>query len=191
MPAARVQPCRLLKRACSLTATLTWLLLASTRRSLLASAEEAEVTIEVMNSGTTNTRFIPMPNPRPNDIEYSFFMPISTSSGTAFDLLLLCRGDYWFGFRFEPADRTTHEYGHIQMNRRMRGGEVCIPGPPEWLPTSYPAFPLRTSEPMQMFLSMIVSIHGYPKFMDDVLKKTIAAPGRRQVVSEMLQSAMI
>ncbi len=39
MPAARVQPCRLLKRACSLTATLTWLLLASTRRSLLASAE--------------------------------------------------------------------------------------------------------------------------------------------------------
>ncbi len=43
MPAARVQPCRLLKRACSLTATLTWLLLASTRRSLLASAEEGVI----------------------------------------------------------------------------------------------------------------------------------------------------
>jgi len=155
--------------------------------------EEAKATIESIVSGMKGTRFIPMPNRRPDDIEYCFFMPITYDAGTAFDLLILCSDNNCLGFRFEPADPrlTTHGYGHIQMNRRMEGGTLAVGGLPEWVPTSYPAFPLRTSEPIKIFLSMVTAIHGYPKFMDDVLQKTIPAAGNRQVYARMLEAAMV
>ena len=82
-------------------------------------------------------------------------------------------GGRWLGFRFEPADSaaSTHGYGHVQMNTAMVRKNIAIKGIPEWLPTSYPAFPIRTSDPIQMFFSMATSVHGYEKGVVQVLQE--------------------
>jgi hypothetical protein len=154
---------------------------------------DATTTIESVLGGTKSAKFIPMPGEQPSGIEHSFFMPIRIDAArAAFDLLLLCPHEKCLGFRFEPGDSgdTTHSYGHIQMNRAMFGGDLKIEGLPAWVPKSYPAFPLRTSEPLEMFLSMATSIHGYRKRMLDLLLKIIPAPGDRLTYERLLDKAM-
>jgi len=140
-----------------------------------------------------SVKFIPMPGEQPSGIEHAFFMPIRIDDErTAFDLLLLCPREKCLGFRFEPGDSgdTTHGYGHIQMNRAMCGGDLPVEGLPDWVPKSYPAFPLRTSEPLEMFLSMATSIHGYRKRMLDLLLNIVPAPGNRLTYERLLEKAM-
>src|SRR5687767_1654090 len=106
---------------------------------------EAFNTIEAMRGGARKRLFIPMPNLYHTGIEQCFFLPLNESADkAAFDLLLLCESDNCLGFRFEPAQMGTHNYGHIQMNRKMLGKSVDVVGLPAWVPESYPAFPLRT-----------------------------------------------
>lgn len=154
---------------------------------------QAEAAIKSLVRDEKRPYFIPMPQPRP-DIAYSYFMPMSDEVGTSFDLLLHCRDDKWLGFRFEPADpkASSHNYGHIQMNRRMEGGgSIAVPGAPDWLPTSYPAFPLRSSDPVEMFLSMITSVHGYPKFISKILDRAQLSPRLRLNYKNLLSRMMI
>jgi hypothetical protein len=162
-------------------------------KRLAQHENDAKSAIDSILSGMQDRRFIPMPRPRRAGLEHSFFMPIRIDDDrTAFDLLLLCEGQHCLGFRFEPADpgETTHGYGHIQMNRRMDSYTLQVSGLPEWVPTSYPAFPLRTSEPMGMFLSMVTSVHGYRTGMRELLLRIRSAAGSRRVY-EMLEAAMI
>jgi hypothetical protein len=44
-----------------------------------------------------------------------------------------------------------------------------VTGIPQWLPNHYPAFPIRSSEPLPMFLSMATSVHGYETGMKTIL----------------------
>jgi hypothetical protein len=170
---------------------------------LAQSDREAEATIYSIRKGMKKARFIPMPDPQPSRIDHSFFMPIRIDDNrTAFDLLILCplaRGtavqattEKCLGFRFEPADAddTTHAYGHVQMNRAMEGGELMVGCLPDWVPESYPAFPLRTSEPLEMFLSLATSIHGYRRRMTELLMNIIPAAGSRRTYELLLEKAM-
>jgi len=156
---------------------------------------DAATTIDSILNGRKGPKFIPMPNQAPAGIAHSFFMPTRIDADrTAFDLLVLCKDSAdCLGFRFEPADHgvTNHAYGHIQMNRRMDGSALAVSGLPQWVPTSYPAFPLRTSTPVEIFLSMVTSIHGYRKDMAALLQRVIPAAGSRQVYEKMLEAAMI
>lgn len=133
---------------------------------IIEAPEQADIFINnvVKDAKDGGCKFIPMPTINHDKIKRCFFsVRLQKEGKTAFDLLLFIDDEKWLGFRFEPADseRSSHGYGHVQMNRAMCGGNHQIKGIPEWLPDSYPAFPLPTSEPLKMFLSMAVSVHGF------------------------------
>lgn len=138
---------------------------------------EAFRTINANLKGGADERcmFIPMPTVNHGGIQSCFFIPIRVpgNGGTAFDLLLLVDDENGLGFRFEPADPPTmsHSYGHVQMNRMMFRRSIEVASIPRWLPDSYPAFPIRSSDPLHLFLMMATSVHGYGDGMIRVLKE--------------------
>jgi hypothetical protein len=121
-------------------------------------------------------RFIPMPMVNHSDILHCFFLPTSDGEKMGFDLMLIIGTDQSLGFRFEPPDPpdSTHGYGHVQMNRSMFRKNIEANGIPQWLPDRYPAFPIRSSQPLQIFLSMAASIHGYEKGMKQMVSQLFA-----------------
>jgi hypothetical protein len=142
---------------------------------LAENEAEAMNAIAVVQGAKRPGMFIPMPNINHKGIVHCFFQPLPAQNDQAsFDLLLLCEGNHCLGFRFEPAQLGTHTYPHIQMNRKMLHKELEVPGIPNWVPTSYPAFPLHTSDPLRMFLSMTTSIHGYRKGMSEIVQEAFA-----------------
>jgi hypothetical protein len=119
--------------------------------------------------------FIPMPMVHHKGIEHCFFLPSrDVNNRTSFQLLLLCEGRNCLGFRFDPPQTGTHMYSHIQMNRKMGKKDIEVVGLPNWVPTRYPAFPLCSSDPLRMFLSMTTSVHGFRKGMGEVLQTAFA-----------------
>lgn len=126
---------------------------------------EVDKTIKTLNG--VDRMFIPMPSINHAGIQACFFLPIRLENGEnarfAFELFLLVDGENCLGFRFEPADSQdhAHAYGHVQMNCKMLGGSLPVTSIPQWLPDSYPAFPICSSDSFQMFLSMTTSVHGY------------------------------
>lgn len=132
-------------------------------------------TIDANLKGGSDERcmYIPMPMINHRDILHCFFSPIKLEGEMAFDLVLIVGDDQSLGFRFEPADKTedsSHGYGHVQFNHLMQKS-IEVKGIPKWLPDSYPAFPMTSSEPLQMFLLMATSVHGYPNGMVTVLDR--------------------
>lgn len=128
---------------------------------------QASNTIKNANENGADCQFIPMPNINHKGILFCFFLPMRSANGQkvlfAFDLFLLVDQENCLGFRFEPADPPdqSHGYGHIQMNRTMLNKTFSPHGIPDWLSDSYPAFPIGTSDPVQMFLLMTMSVHGH------------------------------
>jgi len=156
---------------------------------------EASVTIRtIFNERNANRlRFIPMPKVPTGGIERCFFLPIreTTDKGeeiASFDLFLLVARTDCLAFRFEPAHvpQTTHRYGHVQMSRKMLRKSIEPTGVPKWLPVSYPAFPLATSDPLRMFLSMATAIHGYEGGVTRVLQDIFRGVGRAREVGPYL-----
>jgi len=129
--------------------------------------EDADRTINASLKGAGDERclFIPMPMINHDKIKYCFFLPIRMpeEGKAAFDLFLFVDGDNCLSFRFEPADLPdrAHGYAHVQMSIKMFRKNFEAKGIPVWLPDSYPAFPLRASDPLEIFLSMATSIHGF------------------------------
>ena len=141
---------------------------------------EAVITIHTIynNENAARLRFIPMPKVPSGGIERCFFLPIRQIDGKGkdiaiFELFLLVARKDCLAFRFEPADAppSTHGYGHVQMSRKVLRKSVEPTGIPAWLPDSYPAFPIATSDPLKMFLSMVTAIHGYEGGMTRVLQE--------------------
>lgn len=154
---------------------------------------DADITIDTVRGGIKKACFIPMLRDYYHpEIEQCFFLPSKEGDDRAsFDLLMLCEEGNCLGFRFEPAGDGTHDYGHVQMNRKMGGDTIAVEGLPRWVPVSYPAFPLRTSDPLQMFLSMATAVHGHSvrgkqKGMNDVLRAILKEPRRAQRYISML-----
>lgn len=135
---------------------------------------EAFRTIDANLKGGADQRslFIPMPMVNHSGIQHCFFLPINQEGKIAFDLVLTVGIEQSLGFRFEPADPpdSTHGYGHVQMNRSMFRETIQVKGIPHWIPYSYPAFPIGSSDALEMFLLMTTSVHGYQKGMITVLE---------------------
>jgi hypothetical protein len=77
------------------------------------------------------------------------------------------------------------------MNQKMLRGDnrLTIDDLPTWVPTSYPAFPLRSSDPIEMFLSMTTSVHGYEGGIIEILQEALARrPGLLRKYLERLAS---
>lgn len=134
--------------------------------------------------------FIPMPRINyQKDIQQCFFLPIGRPSdgNLAFELCLVLSRDHCLSFRFEPHQRCTHRYAHIQMNRTINRVQAqAIPG---WIPESYPAFGIGSSDPIKMFLYMVQSIHGHhdgiTHILDEIFRERPLA--RRQCLSDLQQ----
>jgi hypothetical protein len=134
---------------------------------------QADRTIDsdLRDGGDERCLFIPMPRVNHSGIMHSFFLPLSEDGQVTFDLLLVVGTQQSLGFRFEPADspKWAHGYGHVQFNRSMFRKTLEVTGIPQWLPNHYPAFPIRSSEPLPMFLSMATSVHGYETGMKQIV----------------------
>ena len=105
-----------------------------------------------------------MPKCPSQNIDWCFFRPVIAGNTQKLNLrlflLIKCPGDNWLGFRFETGGRATrHGYSHVQFTRTVLNS-VC-PFGPKWLPTNDPAFPTAARDPLEMFLAMVVAVHGF------------------------------
>ena len=115
---------------------------------------------------------VPMPNVK--GIDWCFFKPRSLFNPSlmcSFDVLLLC-GEQTLGLRFEPPEKvsSTHGYTHVQFSSKLAHKTLPIRSVPDWLPTSYPAVPVRAKNSLELFLSLGVAMHGFPNGMVDILR---------------------
>jgi hypothetical protein len=138
--------------------------------------------------------FFPMPNKNQGKhIEQCLFsLRRVDDNRTSFDLLLLCHNGSWLGFRFEPPDEIgSHGFSHVQMCRKIKSHDASeeVEGLVDWVPDHYPAFPLRASDPLQMFLSLVTSIHGYPGGVDEVLRDLMPRPEIKQFFDSLQEIA--
>jgi hypothetical protein len=170
--------------------------------------DQARVTIDtVYNALNANQlSFIPMPKLSKGKIDRCFFLPVREYDGVqetvAFELFLLVARTDCLAFRFEPAHRlpsTRHGYGHVQMSRTMLRKTIQVHGVPGWLPDSYPAFPLSTSDPLKMFLAMATAVHGYASggladLLTDIFQKAgraVDSAGYLKELKEMLIRSVV
>lgn len=90
-----------------------------------------------------------------------------------FELFMLLDMENSLAFRFEPADDQAynHNYAHVQFCRRVIRKGISPLGIPGWLPVNYPALPLPSSDPLTLFLSMALSVHGRSIGLEQLLVK--------------------
>ena len=128
------------------------------------------------SSCAEHLKFIPMPKFNTKGIERCFFSPIArrTKDGLnlSFDLFILVARTDCLAFRFEPShgQNSPHSYPHAQLSRELRL-KTIRPTVPCWLPNSYPAFPIPARDPLGMFLSMAVAVHGFRGGVEELIKE--------------------
>jgi len=140
---------------------------------------EANVTINTLFNGqnANQLRFIPMPKRPKKGIDRCFFLPLREMQQggavtVAFELFVLVARTDCLAFRFEPAHKASvHNYGHVQLSRKMLRKTIDVKGIPEWVPDSHPAFPILTSEPLRVFLCMVTAVHGYDDGCTEILRE--------------------
>lgn len=145
--------------------------------------------------------FMPIPKYRHDGINRCFFLPRRVGEDgdltLAFDLVLFVTDDVELAFRFEPADSPgySHDYPHVQFCRQVAERQLDLAGVPTWIPDSYPAFPLPSSDPLRLFLAMLVAVHGRSGGVDHVIRETFQRVGRPadadqyvRLIAEMLGS---
>ena len=127
---------------------------------------------------SSEPKFVPMPKyGYRTNIEQCFFLPkkMGTTGAEAwmFVLFVLVTGTKGLAFRFEPAgdEGSRHNYPHMQFCRQIVGHDSNPIGIPDWVPERDPAFPLPSSDPLMLFLSMLISVHGRKGGIEDVITK--------------------
>ena len=141
-------------------------------------------------------RLIPMPC-KQNRVYAAFFAPWVGGAGPAglsFDLVVLSQQGSPFAFRFEPGsdyNATAHGYDHVQLNESLGKRQVPMEGAVTPLPTTYPAFPIPSKDPVTRFLTLAVAMHGYPSGVDQVLDDAFKGKAnRRKTYLEITKAIM-
>jgi len=136
-------------------------------------------------------KLIPMPC-KQNRVFAAFFAPWlgrADRAGLSFDLVVLLPQGRPFAFRFEPGSQysaTTHGYDHVQLNEALGQRQVPLGGAVGPLPTTYPAFPIPSEDPVTRFLAMAVAMHGYPSGVDNVFDDAFKGqPNKRKTYLDM------
>ena len=72
------------------------------------------------------------------------------------------------GYRFEtPHGGDRHNYYHVQpIDGFGHSDRWKLPGT-DWVPTDYPAFPIDAQDPIQLLISMLVSLYDHA-FVQDI-----------------------
>lgn len=120
-----------------------------------------------------NADFVPAKRLAASNIEWAFFRPHREQGAEwMFDVALWLPGRNHILFRLEPPGQrfnSRHRYNHVQLSRRGKGGSPRPQEPHEWLPDSYPAFPIPGRSSLDRFLMLIVALHGFPACTRTVL----------------------
>lgn len=164
------------------------------------ATDEGEVE-SVINSPSTVRKFIPMPRhgPKQRGFDWSFFLPRKKdgqmTSLVLFILVNQARKDS-VAFRFESSAGGPHGYSHVQLTSKLPelGLAASSWGVPQWLPASYPAFPIVARNWTEMFLSMMTAVHGYNGGVDDLIKEIFQQAERlndAQKYMEVLNSVLV
>ena len=151
-----------------------------------AAAENAVTNpFRPLSSNGNSMRLIPMPCEQ-NRVYAAFFAPWISGTGPAglsFDLVVLSQQGPPLAFRFEPGSQysvTPHGYDHVQLNESLGHQQVPLGGGVTPLPTTYPAFPIPSKDPVTRFLAMAVAMHGYPSGVDKVLQAAFQGKANRR-----------
>lgn len=131
--------------------------------------------------------FFPMPKVGyRSGIEQCLFMPRSHGCGDlgswswSFILFILLADNNSLAFRFEPAQMAgqRHNYAHMQFCRKIIGIDHILGDIPSWIPCRDPAFPLPSSNPVKLFLSMATSVHGREGGVNNVIVDIFQKAGK-------------
>jgi len=172
-------------------------LLQRTVRNILGQKWIAEGVAEAENALARAGRgspekLIPMPlGPGRVRFARAFFSPLVTDGGgstrLAFEVVVIVAKKQALAYRFEPPHRDgTHTYAHVQMSREVLGRILNVEGVPSWLPTSYPAHPLPSHDPLGLFLCMLTSMHGYRGGSQQIIRDVLLAESRSADVSRYI-----
>lgn len=65
-------------------------------------------------------------------------------------------------FRLEPAEGTSgvHSYPHLQLISGFTKDSASIPGIPNWMPDSLPAWPLDSRGPFALLCCLLIGLYG-------------------------------
>jgi len=153
-------------------------------------------------------RFLPMPKPGSDEFQASFFLPkIDIKSDDkyecSFNIIFWIDkdGGKTIAVRLEPPmqvkpseeDADAHRYSHLQLTATCRSPDVAT-DLPAWAPQSYPGFPLAYRHPLQFFIGMVISVHGYneknrarfaSQTIKDSMKTAAAAQTSVRIFAEM------
>ena len=160
-------------------------------------AESQNEAMHIIGSILRHNRFsdvklIPMPKSSSRGPECFFFLPThSRSSSMTFELCVLCEQENILAFRFEKAHNDSrHDYGHVQFSRKIKEKTIGV-RTPDWIPVSYPAFPVPVDDPLSGFLSLVVSAHGYSggflRILMDIFQGASAAAKARFYHRELVK----
>ena len=179
------------------------------RRCLANAIVERGDDVERMIGNTqASPQFVPMPKVSRRGFEWCFFLPkMKNGNLTSLILFLLVnrarqnclafrfessgRQDtpHGLAFRFESSGRqdTPHGYPHMQFTRRIAESSSVenFHGVPEWLPDSYPAFPIPAHDPLEMFLCMVTSVHGFRGGIDNLLIDVFRPNDARECIKKL------
>lgn len=144
----------------------------------IASPELVNKTVmSPIGSAQPILRLIPMPCDA-RGVTCSFFAPVlSHNSRTSFHLVVMAEKGQ-LAFRIEPGDvgpEWTHRYDHVQLCKSIGHHSYTLPNVPDWLPESYPAFPVPGKSIVSRFLAMIVAMHGFADSLKEVFEKIFPA----------------
>ena len=140
----------------------------------------------VIDGRPQERKFIPMPRHgyKKKGFEWCFFLPKRVrgelKSLTLFILVNRARRDC-LAFRFEGSSHGPHGYSHVQLTSKLSKSGLMMPAQivvekpclPEWLPVSYPAFPIPATNWTEMFLAMATAVHGRYGGIDILLQEVL------------------
>ncbi len=135
---------------------------------------------------------IPMPHPPKRAFRAFFALVKNTRGDPSFDMVILPANEGCpVAFRFEPGEQesSTHKYEHVQLSRKIGHKSIQLPNIPEWIPDSYPAFPIPSNDLASRFLTMLIAMHGYPEKVEDLLEKMFK--GKRERNYQQLMKSML
>ena len=141
-------------------------------------------------------KFFPIPRfGYKSEILFCCFLPRAQQPGVldrfSFVLFLMLKNDNSLVFRFEPAEESgyRHNYPHVQLCQNVIGMNPPPMGVPTFIPERDPAFPLPSSNPLKLFLSMATAVHGRSGGVEKLIR-TIFAKGSAVSASQKYFKAL-
>ena len=152
-------------------------------------------------------QFMPTPRHGSSDFEWCFFLP-KKASGQLEALLLFVLVDRkaknCLAFRFECSADGSHGYSHVQLTSKLSKSRLSAMDAvdslnvergfvPQWLPDSYPAFPVPAENWTEMFLAMMTAVHGHQGGVDGLIRDLFeggSSTGLAHRYNEMIEKVL-